>query len=138
MRAVHVISNDSAMERLKTLLPSTTDGINTLTNCYRSVPLPLDGMCGRSRGDRTMSIVYWIVVGIIAGFLAKVVVPGEGPGGIIGDLIVGVLGALIGGFVAGMLHIGGSGFIATTIIAFVGAVILLFVLRAVTGRRNAA
>lgn len=85
-----------------------------------------------------MGIVYWIIVGIIAGFLAKVVVPGEGPGGILGDLVVGVLGALIGGFVASMLHIGASGFLATTLIAFVGAVILLFVLRAVTGRRNTA
>ncbi len=85
-----------------------------------------------------MGILAWIVVGIIAGFLAKVVVPGEGPGGILGDLIVGVLGALIGGFIAGMFGIASSSIIMTTVIAFAGAVILLFVLRAVTGRRNAA
>jgi uncharacterized membrane protein YeaQ/YmgE (transglycosylase-associated protein family) len=85
-----------------------------------------------------MNIVFWIVVGIIAGFLAKVVVPGEGPGGILGDLIVGVLGALIGGFVAGMLGIAFGGWVGTTLMAFLGAVILLFVLRAVTSRRNVA
>jgi uncharacterized membrane protein YeaQ/YmgE (transglycosylase-associated protein family) len=85
-----------------------------------------------------MGIVFWIIVGIIAGFLAKAVVPGEGPGGILGDLIVGVLGALIGGFVANMLGITFGGWIGTTIVAFVGAILLLFVLRAVTGRRNTA
>ena len=85
-----------------------------------------------------MLILSWIVVGIVAGFLAKVVVPGEGPGGILGDLIVGVLGALIGGFVAGMLNITFGGMLGTILMAFLGAVILLFVLRAVTGRRNTA
>ncbi len=83
-------------------------------------------------------ILFWIVVGVLAGFLAKAVVPGEGPGGILGDLIVGILGALIGGFVAGMLGIAFGGWIGTTLMAFLGAVILLFVLRAVTGRRNTA
>ncbi len=84
-----------------------------------------------------MGIVFWIIVGIIAGALAKVVVPGEGPGGILGDLIVGVLGALVGGFVASALGISFGGWVGTTLIAFVGAVVLLFVLRAVTSRRNA-
>ena len=85
-----------------------------------------------------MNILFWIIVGVVAGFLAKVVVPGEGPGGVIGDLVVGVLGALIGGFVAGMLHITFGGVLGTLLMAFLGAVILLFILRAVTGRRNTA
>lgn len=83
-----------------------------------------------------MSIVFWIIVGIIAGALAKVVVPGEGPGGLLGDLIIGVLGALIGGFVAGALGIAFGGWVGTTLIAFIGAIILLFILRAVTTRRT--
>ena len=83
-----------------------------------------------------MNILFWIIVGIIAGFLAKVVVPGEGPGGILGDLIVGVLGALIGGFVAGMLGVSFGGLLGTILMAFLGACILLFILRAVTSRRN--
>jgi len=85
-----------------------------------------------------MFILFWIIVGVIAGFLAKAVVPGEGPGGVLGDLVVGVLGALIGGFVANMLGVAFGGWIGTTLIAFLGAVILLFILRAVTGRRNVA
>ena len=84
-----------------------------------------------------MYILFWIIIGIIAGALAKVVVPGEGPGGILGDLIVGVLGALVGGFVANALGIMYFGWVGTTLIAFLGAVILLFILRAVTTRRTA-
>ncbi len=86
-----------------------------------------------------MHILFWIIVGIVAGALAKMVVPGEGPGGIIGDLIIGIVGALVGGFVFGLFgQVGagaGTGYIWSTIVAFVGAVILLFIFRAVTTRR---
>ena len=88
-----------------------------------------------------MGILFWIIVGIVAGALAKVVVPGEGPGGILGDLIVGILGAFIGGFLFNV--IGGNpgasasmGYLWSTLVAFVGAVVLLFIFRAVTGRRT--
>ncbi len=83
-----------------------------------------------------MDIIFWIVVGIIAGALAKMAVPGEAPGGWLGDLIVGLVGALIGGAVFQFL-LGHSygGWIGSTIVAFVGAVILLFVFRAVSNRR---
>jgi len=83
-----------------------------------------------------MDILFWIVVGIIAGALAKYVVPGEGPSGIIGDLVVGVVGAFIGGFVARSLDVVYYGFVGTTVIAFLGAVILLFILRAIATRRT--
>jgi len=46
-----------------------------------------------------MSILAWIIVGMIAGWLMKIAAPGEGPGGILGDLAVGVIGALIGGWI---------------------------------------
>src|ERR1700758_5182158 len=56
-------------------------------------------------------IIAWIVVGIIAGWLARMVVPREGPGGIVGDLIIGIIGALIGGWVFGAFgHAGVTGF----------------------------
>jgi uncharacterized membrane protein YeaQ/YmgE (transglycosylase-associated protein family) len=84
-----------------------------------------------------MSILAWIVVGIIAGFLAKVVVPGEGPGGVLGDLVVGVVGAIIGGWI--MNSLGDASVTGLNLwsifVAFVGAVVLLFILRLVTGRR---
>ncbi|MBC5805902.1 MAG: GlsB/YeaQ/YmgE family stress response membrane protein [Candidatus Eremiobacter antarcticus] len=84
-----------------------------------------------------MSILAWIVVGIIAGFLAKMVVPGEGPGGILGDMIIGIIGAILGGWIYNALgHTGATGVnLPSIIVAFIGAVILLLIIRAVTGRR---
>jgi uncharacterized membrane protein YeaQ/YmgE (transglycosylase-associated protein family) len=84
-------------------------------------------------------LIFWIIVGIVAGFLAKIVVPGEGPGGIVGDLIVGVVGAFAGGWLFNtFLGHSYSGWVGSTLVAFVGAVVLLLVLRAVTGKRVAA
>jgi uncharacterized membrane protein YeaQ/YmgE (transglycosylase-associated protein family) len=77
-------------------------------------------------------IVWWLLVGLIAGFLASVVMRGGGYG-IIGDIIVGIIGAFIGGFLASLLGLGASGFIGTVIIAFIGACILIAILRAVSG-----
>jgi uncharacterized membrane protein YeaQ/YmgE (transglycosylase-associated protein family) len=78
-----------------------------------------------------MGILSWIVVGLIAGFLAGLVVKGGGFG-LIGDIIVGVVGALLGGWLAGsVFHVGDvTGInLPSILIAFVGAVILLFILR---------
>ena len=84
------------------------------------------------------NLVFWIIVGIVAGLLAKMMVPGEGPGGILGDLIIGVVGAFIGGWLfTTFLGHSYSGWVGSTGVAFVGAVVLLVVLRAVTGRRSA-
>lgn len=83
-----------------------------------------------------MSIIGWIVLGLIAGVLAKTVVPGEGPGGIIGDIVVGILGAFLGGWLFNYFgHTGLDGFsLYSMLVAFVGAVVLLFVLRLVSRR----
>jgi uncharacterized membrane protein YeaQ/YmgE (transglycosylase-associated protein family) len=89
-------------------------------------------------GDKTgMGLLSFLIVGLIAGFLAKYVVPGEGPGGILGDLIIGIIGAFIGGWVFTEFgHYGVTGLnVWSIIVAFVGAVILLFILRAISGRR---
>jgi uncharacterized membrane protein YeaQ/YmgE (transglycosylase-associated protein family) len=85
-----------------------------------------------------MSILAWIIVGIIAGFLAKAVVPGEGPGGVLGDLVIGVVGAVIGGWIMNAFgNVGATGLnIWSIIVAFVGAVVLLLLMRALTGRRS--
>lgn len=87
-----------------------------------------------------MGILLWIIFGLIVGAIAKYIVPGEGPGGVLGDIIVGVVGALIGGWVYSMFgHTGVTGFnIGSFICAIIGAVILLWVLRAVSGRRTIA
>jgi len=81
-------------------------------------------------------IIAWLVVGLIAGFLASVVMRGGGYG-IIGDIIVGIIGAFIGGLLANLLFPSASfGFWGSIVIAFIGAVILIAILRAVgRGRR---
>jgi len=98
--------------------------------------------CNKTRqhkgGNRHLGILSWILVGLIAGFLAKFVVPGEGPGGIIGDIIIGIVGAFIGGFIFNAFgHIGVNGLdLYSILVAFVGAVVLLFIMRAFSGRRT--
>jgi uncharacterized membrane protein YeaQ/YmgE (transglycosylase-associated protein family) len=85
-----------------------------------------------------MSILSWLVVGLIAGVLAKYVVPGGGPSGLLGDIIVGIIGAFIGGWVFHQFGEPGiTGFtLWSVLVAFVGAVILLFILRAVSRGRT--
>ena len=82
-----------------------------------------------------MSIFAWIIVGLIAGYLARLVLPGEEPGprGVVGDLIAGIVGALVGGWIFGTLGLGAvTGInIGSIIIAFVGAVIFLLIWRAI-------
>jgi len=81
-----------------------------------------------------MDILTWIIVGLVAGVLASLVVGGSGYG-IIGDIIVGVVGAFIGGVVfreAGW-HAPWSGLAGTIFIAFIGAVLLLIILRLIRG-----
>jgi uncharacterized membrane protein YeaQ/YmgE (transglycosylase-associated protein family) len=76
-----------------------------------------------------MSIIIWLIVGAIAGWLAGMVVKGGGFG-LIGDIIVGIIGGLIAGWLLPRLGIYiGSGFIAAVIDSFIGAVILLLILR---------
>ena len=82
----------------------------------------------------TNNILYWIVIGGIAGALAKLVMPGKDPGGIIVTILLGVAGALLMGFLAGILGLRGDG--AGFISAFVGAVILLVIYRMMAGRRR--
>jgi uncharacterized membrane protein YeaQ/YmgE (transglycosylase-associated protein family) len=77
------------------------------------------------------AVVWWLIVGLIAGFLASLVMRGGGYG-IIGDIVIGIVGALIGGFLANLFGIGAVGFVGTIIIAFVGACILIAILRAVS------
>lgn len=87
-----------------------------------------------------MSILAWIVVGIIAGFLARAVLPGRepGPAGIWGDLLAGVVGAIVGGWIFRALGMGGvTGInIGSILIAFIGAIVFLLIWRAIAGPRT--
>ncbi|HSZ03004.1 MAG TPA: GlsB/YeaQ/YmgE family stress response membrane protein [Terriglobales bacterium] len=72
-----------------------------------------------------MGLVAWIVVGLIAGWLAGQVMKGGGYGVVV-DIILGILGGVLGGWVFGLLGIGaGGGMIGSIIVAFIGAVILV-------------
>lgn len=78
-------------------------------------------------------LIAWIVVGLIAGWLAGAVMKSER--GILGDIIVGLIGALIGGFVFTVLGLGGSaGLVGSIIVATIGAILLIAVTRAASGR----
>lgn len=77
-------------------------------------------------------VIWWIVVGLIAGALAGLVVRGGGYG-IVGDIIVGIIGALIGGWIFSRFGVGTSGLIGSIIVAFIGACILIAILRLIAG-----
>lgn len=87
-----------------------------------------------------MGIIAWIVLGLIAGALAKYILPGSDPGGIVVTIIIGIIGAILGGFIAGALfdvNVNEEFFdLATWVSAIVGAIVLLLIYRAVTGRRT--
>ncbi len=74
------------------------------------------------------NFIYWILVGLIAGWLAGKVMKGGGYG-VVMDIVLGILGALVGGWVFGLLGFHTNGPIASIIVAFVGAVILVWIAR---------
>jgi uncharacterized membrane protein YeaQ/YmgE (transglycosylase-associated protein family) len=76
-----------------------------------------------------MSFIWFILIGLLAGWLAGQVMKGGGYG-LLGDLIVGVLGALLGGWLFGVLGLfPGGGLIGSLIVAFIGACILIWLVR---------
>lgn len=83
------------------------------------------------------NILVWLLVGLVAGFLASVVMRGGGYG-VLGDVIVGLVGAFIGGLLMNLLAPDATfGFWGSLIVAFIGACVLIAILRAVTGSRRA-
>jgi uncharacterized membrane protein YeaQ/YmgE (transglycosylase-associated protein family) len=83
------------------------------------------------------TIIGWIIIGLIAGALAKLIMPGDDPGGIIITILIGIAGAFVGGFLASLIGIGGGSTIMTIIIATIGAIILLAIYRLMAGSRAA-
>jgi uncharacterized membrane protein YeaQ/YmgE (transglycosylase-associated protein family) len=81
-------------------------------------------------------IIAWILVGLIAGWLAGVVMKGGGYG-LIGDLLVGLVGSLVGGFLVSFFDTGIAGFWGSIVVAFLGACVFIAIVRAVSGRRVA-
>ena len=89
-----------------------------------------------------MGIIAFIILGLIAGWIAKAILPGDDPGGFIITAIIGVIGAILGGFLAGALFnadpMDEFFDISSWLTAIVGAIILLAIYRMVAGRRTVA
>ena len=80
-----------------------------------------------------MHILGWIIFGLIAGVVAKLLMPGRDPGGFIVTILLGIAGSLIGGYVGSLFGVGNSGFLSFAL-AVVGAMLLLMLYRLI--RRN--
>jgi uncharacterized membrane protein YeaQ/YmgE (transglycosylase-associated protein family) len=86
-----------------------------------------------------MSLLAWIVLGLIAGLVARALVPGHGPGGCIVTILIGIVGALLGGWLSTLLGFGGLAGrldLRNLIIATLGAIALLILWRLLSGRRG--
>lgn len=86
-----------------------------------------------------MTIIGWIVLGLIAGAIAKALMPGKDPGGCLITMLLGIVGALLGGWLSravfGIESVDGFFQLSTWIAAVVGSVIILLLYRVVAGRR---
>jgi len=78
--------------------------------------------------------ITWIVIGLVAGWLAGKIMKGSGYG-ILGDIAVGLIGSVVGGFVVGQFLVGTTGFLGSIVVALIGACLFIFLLRVISGRR---
>ncbi len=95
-------------------------------------------------GIEMLDIIGWIIMGLIAGAIAKAIMPGKDPGGVIVTILLGIVGAILGGFIGrALLGYGGTnttdqmsrpGFLMSLILSIVGAIILLAGYRLIKGR----
>lgn len=89
-----------------------------------------------------MGIIAFLILGLLAGAIAKALLPGDDPGGFLVTMIIGVVGALLGGFLAGLLFdvdpVDEFFSLSTWLAAIIGSIILLLIYRVVTGNKRAA
>ena len=83
-----------------------------------------------------VGILGWIVFGLIVGVIAKLLMPGRDPGGIIVTMLIGIVGAIFGGYIGRALGMYGPNQGAGIFMSIVGAVLLLAIYRVVVGRRG--
>ena len=84
------------------------------------------------------NFIVWIVLGLVAGALAKFIMPGKDPGGCLITIALGIAGAFVGGWIGSQLGVGGQvgGFnIASILTATFGAIVLLFIYRLIRGKK---
>ena len=112
---------------------------DTLTGMNRQGILPyscrMTATHGR-KGERAMfTILGWIIFGLIVGAVAKLLMPGRDPGGIIVTILLGVVGALLGGFLGRAVGLYGPGEAAGFVMSVLGAIVLLGLYRLLVARR---
>jgi uncharacterized membrane protein YeaQ/YmgE (transglycosylase-associated protein family) len=81
-----------------------------------------------------MGIIWWVLVGLVAGWATGKIMKGSGYGFIF-DVILGIVGAVVGGFIAGHIGLGAGGLIYTILVAIAGAIVVVFLFRLITGKR---
>jgi uncharacterized membrane protein YeaQ/YmgE (transglycosylase-associated protein family) len=102
---------------------------------------------GKRKEQRMIAIIGWIIFGLIAGLIAKAIMPGKDPGGVIITLLLGIAGSVIGGFLGQALFgygrrandtadLSQPGFLMSLVLAVVGAIVLLGLYRLIKGRTN--
>jgi uncharacterized membrane protein YeaQ/YmgE (transglycosylase-associated protein family) len=84
-----------------------------------------------------MSIIGWILFGLVVGVVAKLLMPGRDPGGMIVTILLGIVGALIGGFIGRLLGWYGESDPVGFIMAVIGAILVLFAYRKISGPSSA-
>jgi uncharacterized membrane protein YeaQ/YmgE (transglycosylase-associated protein family) len=84
-----------------------------------------------------LGIVGWIVFGLVVGVIAKLIMPGRDPGGIIVTMLLGIVGAVLGGFLGRSLGFYGPQQAAGWLMSIVGAIVVLMIYRLMVGRRSA-
>lgn len=83
-----------------------------------------------------MSFIWMIIVGLVAGLLARAIKPGNDPMGWIMTIVLGIVGAMLGGFVAGLIDINADGGFTGLIFSVIGAIILLFIYEMIMNKRR--
>ena len=84
----------------------------------------------------TMSFIWMIIVGLVAGLLARAIKPGNDPMGWIMTIVLGIVGAMLGGFIAGLIGINADGGFTGLIFSVIGAIILLFIYEMIMNKRR--
>jgi uncharacterized membrane protein YeaQ/YmgE (transglycosylase-associated protein family) len=91
-----------------------------------------------SREEKKMlGFIWWIIIGLIAGALARLIMPGRDPMGILGTIVLGIIGSLVGGFVSTLIWRSETGFHAGgLLLSVLGAILVLFIWRMIQSRKT--
>ena len=102
--------------------------VSTLDMPFELAVRPRSFISGFQEDDMAHGIIWWIVVGLLAGWAAGRIMKGGGYG-MVADILLGIVGGVVGGWAVGLLGFGGGGLIWSVLVAILGAVILIWITR---------